>query len=36
MPYLFPYENLFMYGVGAAIVGLLILRVGLARRRARP
>jgi hypothetical protein len=36
MPYVFPYEDLFIYGVGALVVGLLILRVSLVRRRARP
>lgn len=38
MPYLFPHEDLFVYGVGGLIVLLLLLRVGIAikRRRAGP
>lgn len=35
MPYLFPYEELFAVGVGVLIVGLLLARVKLARRRGR-
>ena len=35
MPYRFPHEDLFAFAVGALIVGLLLLRVGLARRRRR-
>jgi hypothetical protein len=36
MPYLFPYENVFILGVGMLIVGLLALRIRVARRRRRP
>ncbi|WP_447973129.1 hypothetical protein [Nitrospira sp. Kam-Ns4a] len=36
MPYLFPHEGLFAVGVGALIVALLVARVALARRGARP
>jgi hypothetical protein len=35
MPYPFPHEDLFLVAVGALIVGLLLLRVRLARRRRR-
>lgn len=33
MPYFFPYEPLFLAGVGVLILGLLVLRFRLARRR---
>lgn len=33
MPYVFPYEKLFVLGVGVLILGLLVVRVRLARRR---
>nr|MBI3613959.1 hypothetical protein [Nitrospirota bacterium] len=33
MPYVFPHENLFVLGVGGLILGLLAVRVWLARRR---
>ena len=33
MPYVFPDENAFALGIGTVIVGLLLFRVGLARRR---
>ncbi len=37
MPYLFPYENLFVLGVSLLIVALLLARFRLARsRRRRP
>ena len=32
MPYVFPHEGLFVLGVSVVIVGLLLVRVGLARR----
>ena len=35
MPYLFPHEDLFVLGIGTLIVGLLLVRVGLARIRHR-
>jgi hypothetical protein len=33
MPYVFPDENVFAVGIGVVIVGLLVFRFGLARRR---
>jgi hypothetical protein len=33
MPYVFPYENVFMGGIAILIVALLILRVRLVRQR---
>jgi hypothetical protein len=33
MPYVFPHEDGFTLGVGVLIVGLLLFRLGLARRR---
>ena len=33
-PYVFPHEGIFAVGVGVLIVGLLLFRFGLARRRA--
>lgn len=33
VPYVFPHEGIFAIGVGVLIVGLLLLRFGLARRR---
>jgi hypothetical protein len=33
MPYVFPYENVFMGGMTFLIIALLILRVRVARRR---
>jgi len=33
MPYVFPDENVFALGIGAVIVGLLLFRFGVARRR---
>jgi hypothetical protein len=33
-PYVFPHEDVFVLGVGVLIVGLLLFRLGLARRRA--
>lgn len=33
MPYVFPGENAFALGIGAVIVGLLVVRFGVARRR---
>ncbi len=33
MPYVFPDENSFALGIGTVIVGLLLFRFGLARRR---
>lgn len=35
MPYMFPHEDLFLFTIGAVIVGLLIVRVYLARKRQR-
>ncbi len=32
MPYVFPHEGLFVLGIGVVIVGLLVVRFGLARR----
>jgi uncharacterized membrane protein YidH (DUF202 family) len=32
VPYVFPHEGLFVLGVGLVIVGLLVVRAGLARR----
>jgi len=32
-PYVFPHEGIFAIGVGVLIVGLLLVRFGLARRR---
>ena len=32
MPYLFPHEGLFVLGISVVIVGLLVVRFGLARR----
>ena len=33
MPYVFPYENLFMGGMALLIIALLFLRVRVARQR---
>ncbi len=33
MPYFFPHENLFVAGLSVLILGLLVIRVRLARRR---
>lgn len=33
MPYVFPYEQLFVLGVGLLILGLLVVRVRWAARR---
>ena len=33
MPYVFPDENAFVLGIGTVIVGLLLFRFGVARRR---
>jgi len=33
MPYVFPYENVFMGGIGFLIIALLILRVRVVRQR---
>lgn len=33
MPYVFPHEDVFALTVGVLIVGLLLFRFGLARRR---
>ena len=33
MPYVFPYDGLFVLGISVVIVGLLFFRVGLMRRR---
>jgi hypothetical protein len=35
VPYLFPDENVFALGIGTVIVGLLVVRFGLARRHRR-
>ncbi|MEW6543267.1 MAG: hypothetical protein AB1411_06600 [Nitrospirota bacterium] len=35
MPYVFPYEEAFVVGVGALIAGLLLFRIAVARKRAR-
>ena len=35
MPYVFPHEDLFAWVMGALIVGLLLFRFGVARRRDR-
>ncbi|MDT7040797.1 hypothetical protein [Candidatus Nitronereus thalassa] len=35
MPYVFPYENVFMGGIAILIVALLIFRVKLARQQRR-
>ncbi len=32
LPYVFPHEGLFVLGIGVVIVGLLVVRFGLARR----
>jgi hypothetical protein len=33
MPYLFPHEDAFLVAVGGLVVGLLLLRIRLSRRR---
>jgi len=33
MPYVFPHESAFALAFGALIIGLLLFRIGLARRR---
>jgi hydrogenase-4 membrane subunit HyfE len=33
MPYFFPHEHLFVVGISVLILGLLVIRVRLARRR---
>ncbi len=36
MPYVFPHEQLFTYGVAGLIVVLLLVRLAIARRRRKP
>jgi len=36
MPYLMPHEDVFLIGIGVLIAVLLVLRIYLARRGARP
>jgi len=36
MPYVFPYEDTFVYAVGALIAALLVVRMLVARKRRRP
>lgn len=36
MPYLFPHEDAFLVAIGGLVVGLLLLRIRLSRRRRHP